>query len=291
METLQHIIPLLITSSLAGLVLAVGLHADRGDVMYVIRRPPLLARAILAVLIVPPVAAWLLVSIAPLDLPVKAGILLMAISPVPPLVPGKELAVGGRKEYAYGLYVAMALLTVVSVPLLVAIAARLFGRDDFVSIRHMAQTVLLGVLLPLAIGIFIRRVAPHFAERAWSVVYKGSMVLVLLAFTPVLVKAWPAFTDLIGNGALLAMAAGTIIALIAGHVLGGPDRRDRATLATAASVRHPGIAMSLAGAFAHDPRVTAAILLFMVVGLVISVPYTMWVRRRSGRAPSTIAHA
>ena len=114
MEALKQILPLLLTLSLAGLVMTVGLKSGHGDLIYVLRRPSLLLKAILAVEVIPPLAAAALVWMLPLEPAVKAGIMLMAISPVPPLVPGKQLKIGGRKEYAYGVYVAMALLTIVA---------------------------------------------------------------------------------------------------------------------------------------------------------------------------------
>lgn len=290
MEALQTLIPILIGLSLAGLVLAVGLHADRGDLLSVLRNPRELWRAVLAVIIIPPIAAGLLVSMLPLEPVVKAGIMMMAISPVPPLVPGKEIGMGARKSYAYGLYVAMALLTVISVPVVLAVTSALFGRSDSISVGVIAETLLLGVLLPLAVGVLIRRLAPALAEGWWRRIYVISMALVLLAFLPVIIKAWPAIASLIGNGTLLAMAIVTMIAIAVGHLLGGPDLRDRATLAIAASVRHPGIAITIAGLSFQDRRVSAAILLFMVVGLVVSIPYTMWVKRHLS-PPTHPAHA
>ncbi|HEX5006721.1 MAG TPA: hypothetical protein VFV70_06380 [Hyphomonadaceae bacterium] len=290
MEALQALIPVLLTVSLAGLVLAVGLNAARQDLLYVLTRPRLLFRALASVLVIPPIVAGLVIAFLPIEPVAKAGIMLMAISPVPPLVPGKELGVGGRKNYAYGLYVAMALLTIVSVPLVLAITTALFDRNDHISVASIARTTFLGVLLPLAAGLAIRAMAPEFAQRVWGLVYKISLILVLVAFLPIIVKVWPAIQQLIGNGTLLAMALVTLICLAVGHTLGGPELRDRATLAVASSVRHPGIAMALASVNFDDPRVTAAVLLFMLVGLVVSIPYTMWVKRHQ-HPPSMAAHA
>jgi bile acid:Na+ symporter, BASS family len=290
MEALQTLIPVLLTLSLAGLVLAVGLNASRQDLLYVLTRPALLFRAIASVLVIPPIVAGVLIALLPIDPVAKAGIMLMAISPVPPLVPGKELGVGGRKNYAYGLYVAMALFTVVSVPLVMAITTTLFDRSGHVSVVGIAQTTFLGVLLPLAIGLAVRAMAPGIASRAWGIVYKLSMLLVLAAFLPIIIKVWPAIQQLVGNGTVVVMAIVTLICLAVGHTLGGPELRDRATLAVASSVRHPGIAMSIASASFNDPRISAAVLLFMLVGLVVSIPYTMWVKRHQ-HPPSMAAHA
>jgi BASS family bile acid:Na+ symporter len=290
MEALQTLIPLLITLSLAGLVLAVGLNSSRHDLLYVLSRPRLLLRAIASVLVIPPIVAGLLIALLPIEPVAKAGIMLMAVSPVPPLVPGKELGIGGRKNYAYGLYVAMALLTIISVPLVLGIVSTLFGRHVEVSVASIARTTALGVLAPLAIGLVIRSLAPGFASKAWGVVYKLSMLLIVLAVLPIIVKAWPALQQLVGNGTLLAMAVVTLICLAVGHMLGGPELRDRATLAMASSVRHPGIAMSIASVSIADPRVSAAVLLYLLVGLVVSIPYTIWVKQHQ-HPPSMAAHA
>ena len=279
MEFIKQLVPLLLTGSLAGLVLAVGLNTERGDLLYVFKRPRLLGRAVLAVMVIPPIIAGILVWILPVSPPVKAGIMLMAVAPVPPLVPGKELGIGGRKAYAYGVYVAMALLTIISVPLVFNVAAHVFGRDDTVQVVTILATVFTGVIIPLAIGLLVRRLAPALAARIWRWVYRLSMLLVVVAFVPILAKVWGPMMTLVGNGAVAGMALVALICLAGGHILGGPDRIDRATLATAASVRHPGIAMALASANMTDPRVTAAVLLFMLVGLVVTLPYTMWVKR------------
>jgi BASS family bile acid:Na+ symporter len=104
MDALKAVLPLLISLSLAGLVLRVGLDADLADILELWRRPAKLLKAVLAVNVVVPLAALALVILVPLSPPARIGILLMAISPVPPLVPGKQLKVGGEKSYAYSLY-------------------------------------------------------------------------------------------------------------------------------------------------------------------------------------------
>ncbi|MBP7705559.1 MAG: hypothetical protein KA105_09795 [Caulobacter sp.] len=289
MEALAKLIPILLTVSLAMLVLAVGMNSGKGELQYVFRRPPLLAKGVLAVIVIPPVAAGLLIAALPLHPVVEAGIMLMAISPVPPLVPGKELSIGGRKEYAYGLYCAMALLTIVSVPLVLALTSRVFGRHDGVPVADIARTVGLGVVLPLAVGLVIHRLWPAFAGRAWSLVNKTGLLLVVLAFLPIIIKVWPALMGLVGDGTLAIMAVVTLIAIAGGHLLGGPNLEDRATLAMASSVRHPGIAMSLAASEFADQRISAAVLLFMLVGLVVAVPYTVWIKRRLRTAPPVAA--
>jgi len=281
LEALKQIIPILLTVSLAGLVLTVGLRSVRGDLIYVLTRPSFLLKAIVAVDVIPIAAAILLTLFLPLEPVVKAGIVLMAISPVPPLVPGQELGLGGRKEYAYGVYVAIALLAVITVPIASEIATRAFGRNDSPDFVQVAKSVVLGVVIPLAVGMVVRLVAPTVAARLAPWVYRLSMLLVFAAFLPILLSIWPEMMSLVGNGTLLAMAAVTAIGLAGGHLLGGPELRDRSTLAIASSIRHPGIAMMLANANFADKRVTAAVLLFLLVGVAVGIPYRMWIKRHA----------
>jgi BASS family bile acid:Na+ symporter len=278
---MKELLPILITLSLAGLVLNVGLNSKHGDLVYVLQRPVLLLKAFIAIDVIPPIAAILLVLALPLEPVVKAGIVLMAISPVPPLVPGQQIGIGARKEYAYGVYVAMALLTIIVVPVVFAIASEIFGRSDRISFAAIGASVLKGVLLPLGISLVIRHFWPDLAIKIAPWIYKLSMLLVVLAFLPIIVTLWPAIVDLVGNGTLLAMSIVILIALAGGHFLGGPEPIDRATLAIASSVRHPGIAMMIASANFNDKRVTAAILLFLLVGFMIAIIYKAWFRHRT----------
>ena len=112
------------------------------------------------------------------------------------------------------------------------------------------------------------------------------MVLLVLGLALVLVTVWPAIKVLIGNGTLLAMALVVAVALAAGHLLGGPELGERGALAMAAATRHPGIAIMVATAAGGDKRVSAAIVAFLLVGLIVSTPYQTWMKRRAGGRPN-----
>lgn len=281
MEALQALLPLVITASLAALVVALGLDADPDDLLYLFKRPLLLAKAILAVNVAVPVAAALMISLFPLSPIVKAGIMLMAVSPVPALVPGKELKTGAQKAYCYGLYAALIVLAVVIVPVTVAILGRIYGREVSLPVATLARNVALSVLLPPAVGLLVRRLAPGFATRAAPAVRRIAMLLLVLAATPVIIAAWPAIIALVGNGTLAAVALVAAIALTAGHLLGGPDPQNRAALALTSATRHPGIAMMIVSVNQGDKHVAAAVLTFVLVSIVVAIPYQIWLKRRA----------
>ena len=279
MDMLHELITLALHASLLLLALGIGLDAGTGDVLFVLRRPRLLLRAMLAVVVVVPLVAVLLVALLPLDQQVETAIVLMAVSPLPPIVLSKEIRSGGRKDYAYGLLVAAGALSIVTVPAAVAILAAVFDVHAAVSPLAVAQLVFVSLFLPLGIGMGLRALAPGPAVRAAPVVGKLALGLMGLALLPVLLTAAPELARLIGNGAVLVMVAAVLAGLAAGHLLGGPEPQERIALALSSATRHPGIAMLIAGANAYGSEVRAAILLFVVVGLLAAIPYQLWLRR------------
>lgn len=282
MELLKQLIPILITLSLGLLIVSCAMASSYGQFAYVLRRPALLIRAVIAIDVIPLAAALLVLSFAPgIPYAAKAAILLMAISPVPPLVPGKALKFGGRPDYVYGLQNAMPLLALVTVPLLGLVVDSFYGSAALFPLSVVATNVALGLVLPLLIGIALGRwIAPDFSRRAAPVVAKLGMALVVIAFVPVIIGSWGAMMTLIGDGTLVAMAVVIAVAIAGGHLIGGEQPEDRATLAFASATRHPGIALALAGANHADPTVSAGVLLFLLVGLVAMIPYQLAIKKR-----------
>jgi len=281
MEAIKQLLPILLTVSLGLLVVAAGMASSRGDFVYVLRQPGLLAKAVLAIVVFPLLAAMLILGIFPISPPARAGILLMAISPVPPLMPGKALKFGGEAEYVYGLQAAFALLAIVTVPLLGSFIARFYGVDAEFPISVVVSNIFMGLIVPLAIGLALGRWL--FRDASPKVPQKISMIanlLVLIAFLPILIVAWPQIRALIGDGSVVAMALVVVLALAGGHFLGGRSLADRSTLGFAAAIRHPGIALALAGANHSDKSISAAVLLFMLVGIIVLIPYQILLRRK-----------
>ena len=68
-------------------------------------------------------------------------------------------------------------------------------------------------------------------------------------------------------------------ALLIGHVLGGPDPRERTALAIATVTRHPGLALFMATASFPNLPVLPPILSVIVGCVIVSIPYTAWRKR------------
>lgn len=280
--SIATLILLAIQLSLALLVFSIGLAATVGDATYLFRRPRLLIRSLLSMNVVMPLFAAMLAASFDLRPVVKASLVLLAISPLPPIFPKKALKAGGEFSYTIGLLVAATLIAIVFIPLALELLQRAFDIPLQMSPAAVVALVLWNLLLPLAIGIAIHRLAPGFAERAGKPIAQIAGIVLLVALLLIVVRVWPAMMSLIGKRTVVAMVVFALVGLAAGHLLGGPNPENRTVLALSTATRHPGIAIAIASANFPDQKLApAAILLYLLVSGIVSRPYLAWTKRRS----------
>ena len=283
--TAQQAIVLAIQASMAVIVFCLGLQSRWRDISGLIAQPALLARSLVAMyVVVPIIVAWLCASFD-LHHALKVALIVLSVSPVPPILPKKELKAGGDTSYAVGLLAISGLVAIVFVPGAVTLLGALFRRPAGVPMTLVAQVVLTSVLAPLAAGFVVRWLLPNLATKVAKPLSVAATVVLVVACIPVLIGTWNAMLALIGNFTLAAIAVVTAIALGVGHLLGGPMPDDRTVLALSTAARHPGLAVAIAHAVAPDDKsVPAAILLAFLVGSIAAIPY---VKRRARRHAET----
>lgn len=285
----QQIILLVLQLAVLGTVLGFGLKARPADLLYLLHRPGLLARSLLAVLVVVPVLAVLLVKTIDMELPIRATLVALAISPVPPLLPRKQGKAGGAESYGLGLMILLALLAIVAIPLTVLILELVFHRDFDVAPGRIAHLVIMSTILPLSIGMAVRAIFPAFAARLQPIVRMVSIILLLLGTFAMLAGTWGVIWRANHGGAVFAIAALVIAGLAVGHFLGGPEPEHSTVLALSAACRHPAIALTVVSTAYPEERFAGVILLYLLVSAVLCIPYVAWVKRRmrKAEAPAT----
>jgi len=283
---LATLIPIAIRTSIFLLVFALGLGANFNEALYLLRRPVQLVKSLVAMNLIMPALAVALVAAFDLHYALKVALIALALSPVPPILPKKQLKAGGSAHYTVGLLFSAALLTIVSIPLSVEVIGRMFDKPAHVTPARVALIVSVTVIAPLAAGILVRHFAPRFAERIARPVSLFATVALAAGVLPIVYAAWPAAVALVGNGTLAVIAVFVVAGLAAGHVLGGPDPDDRVVLALATATRHPGVAMAVAHAVTPGEKlVLGAVLWYLVVGLIVSAIYLAWRRQQADAAP------
>jgi len=289
--SLAQLIPLALEISIGLIVLAIGLRATPGDLTYVLRKPSLLLRSVLAMNVLMPLVAAGIAAAFHLRPAVEAALILLAVSPVPPILPGKEQKAGGNVSYAVGLLAVSAVLAIGSAPASIVLIGKLFGYSLDVPVARVVKVVASSVLVPLILGAIVRRLVPGAARVAKGLSRIGSVVL-LLGIVPVLVTTVPKMFALLGGFTLVAGAAFALVSLLVGHLLGGPAEDDRTVLALSTASRHPGVALAMGAAIANDPKsLSAAVLFTFLVSVIVTGPYVKWRKRGGAAHPAPAAQA
>jgi BASS family bile acid:Na+ symporter len=282
--TLQQVVILALQASIVLTVFGFGLGATLRDLQYLVRRPGLLARSLLAMFVIMPIAALVLNRILPLRPVLKIALVALAISPVPPLLPMKETKAGGESAYALGLMMVVSLLAIVVMPLWAQWLAWFAGREIQAPPGVIATTLITMIVLPLVAGAVIRRNAPAAAARLARPTKLVSTVLLVVSVAVLVAASFRAVVELIDVTSVLAIAVFVAIGLAAGHWLGGPQPDEATVLALSTASRHPAIALAVSKInFPDEPLLGATILLYLILSAFLSVPYV--VRQRSVLVP------
>ena len=284
--SLMQLIGLAINASMFLVVFALGLRSKLADVTYLGRHPGLFFRSIVAMNVVMLLFAIAVIMLFNPPAPIKIALVALSVSPVPPVLPGKQFAAGGSAGYTIGLLAGAAIVSVAFVPFVIEMLGRIFSVDMHEPISKVSSVVLISVVIPLVAGIVLRKFAPAFAERAAAPISTIATVLLVIAVLPVLVVAAPTFWSLVGNGVLICLIAFTLVGIAVGHLLGGPNPHNRAVLALATGTRHPGIAIAISSInFPSQKSVLAVVLFHLIIGAIVSLPYV----RRHKKIPAAAA--
>jgi BASS family bile acid:Na+ symporter len=281
---LKHLVMLVLQLSILATVFTFGLRATTADMLHLVRRPGLLARSIVAMFVIMPVLAVVLVRGFEFTPAVEVELLALAIAPIPPMLPRRETKAGGEGAYGIALMATIGLLSILIVPLAVWVLGTYFDRDIAMPFSTIALIVGKSIVAPLLAGMIVHAFFPKVAERIAGPVGIAAFVILIAAALVIFFANVQAIWAVIGSGNVLALAIFIIVGLLVGHFLGGPDPESRIVLALSTACRHPAVAFAIASAGAPGERFGGAILLYLLLSLVVAIPYLKWVRRKVPQA-------
>ena len=275
------ILSIVAAATLFTVMFDLGLAIVPGEFRWVLQHPAQLLKGLFCVLIAVPVIA--LVVTRALDLPrlAEVGIVLMAISPGAPVALRRSLGAGGHRSFAPALQIAVAILAVVSMPLSIAALDEYYGTRAVIAPQHLARQVFFAQLLPLALGMVMTRLFVTTAARLAPRLHRLGGVLLIMFLVVVLIDILPV---VIGAGwhVAAAIAIVTVLALAAGHLLGGPEPATRTATAITSAARNPGLALLVLTLNASQPAIAATVLAYVMVSALTVIPYAIW-RSRMAR--------
>jgi|SRR5271156_530736 len=268
---------ILLKVAVAIIILAIGMDSTLRDATYLWRRPGLLLRSVLAMYMLVPLAALALVKVLTLAPGVEIALLVLAVSAGAPLLPRKLMKIGDG-AYIFSLVLTSSLLAILLVPAWLAVIGPLLDYPVSLRPERVALVLAKSFLLPLAVGMAVRRLFPAIAERVGNRLITMAGLVLMGCAVALLILHWDILIVARWSGVLI-LAGLIAISLAIGHLLGGPVEDDRTALAIACATRHIGIAV-LVAASVPGPRTSVLIAFYALMSAVISIPYLRWRRRR-----------
>jgi BASS family bile acid:Na+ symporter len=271
---------LFVKITIFSLMLATGINLSFEKMLSLWRKPALLFRAFLAVVVLVPTVVIVLLKLFNLSSDVMIGLALLAASVGAPLTTKRSQMAGARFRYSASLQLTLALLTVVITPLILTIFAILFhGIPDKIKILEVAQQVTVVQFLPVAIGLLLQKFGTKYAEIIADplTMISNSLFLVLIVVAsiiglPLLLKVW--------GLPLVVIAILVIVSLAIGHFLGGPDDDKRSVLAIACIARNVGLALFIAVLNDMQEKVFPTLVAYLIIGSCLGIFYSIWNKRQ-----------
>lgn len=244
-------------------MLCIGMSATLDDMLALLRERSRAMRAIVANILVPPVVAFALVWLFPLDSAVATVLLLLAFAPGGINAVQFSTKTPGQIASAGELLFLLSAIGLVTAPVA---AGWLLPAEASVSIPidQLTFRIVALVAAPLAIGMAIRASAPGIAGK----LYKPAMLISTIAFIASVILSLSVRQDalgVLGMDTAIAMLGFILILMAVGWVMGGPDADSRQVLAVTTNLRNVGLVYVLVDECCNDPLFSTSVLAFMAM--------------------------
>jgi BASS family bile acid:Na+ symporter len=278
--SVDRAINLLAAVTLIQMMVTIGLGATIPQVIAVARDPRLLLRAALGNYLLVPAAAVTLLLLFRAQPMVAAGFLIAAVCPGAPFGPPFTALARGNVAAAVGLMVILAASSAVMAPLLLYFMLPLVSGDQAaqVNVGKLIGTLFGAQLIPLGIGLAVRRVRPLLADRLKGPFGKLSTILNLVTFGAIIAAQFHVLRE-IRPSAYAGMLVLVLLSIAAGWGTGVTGPGNRAAMVMATAVRNVGVAMVIAtGSFAGTAAVTAATAFGVFQTVLMAAAALVWGR-------------
>jgi predicted Na+-dependent transporter len=271
---MAEIIINVIMGSVILLMLGAGLNIEIKEIIDLAKRFRLVVIGILANFLVFPLLTILCLIWVPLSPDIKIGIMLMAAAPIAPMapVPFVEKA-KGDVIYSVGLMVIVAILSIVFTPLILSLSIPESVGGVTLNPLSIVKTLLMVQLIPISIGMIIRRTKPKWADSLIKFVPRIGQIGLLIGVGFLIAKQASQIIS-IDILAYLIMIILSIIALFVGdRMLIGEASDKKRALAISTAIRNIPLAFLIATENFGDSIVGPVTLVFSVFTMVLAVVY------------------
>jgi BASS family bile acid:Na+ symporter len=228
-----------------------------------------------ATFLIPPAIALLVANLFHLTRGEMVGLFMVGAAPGAPLLTRNMARKGFDMHLAASYQVWAALMIPIMIPIVVIVAAKLYGRNIWIPPTSLFQQIVYKQLLPLAVGMAIAWLIPQLAQRFQPVLNMLGNLLFTGLIAVVLFKMGPALKDVtpLVPVAVLLLAAGSMGAILLVRL---NDTLIRQTFAICNANRHVGLALLLSNQYVQARNALPVVACYALLIPFIVIAYAKY---------------
>ncbi len=277
MKTIADLIVLVfVVSSIS----SVGLSLSWQQIVVPLRQIRLVVLSLLVNFVVVPIFAVAIARGLALNEPQAVGLILLGAAAGAPFLP--KLIETARGDVA----LSVALMVVLMVGSLICLPLSLPYMLPGVSVNSLkiARSLLVTMILPLGLGLVLKRCYPAWADRLRVPLNAISQLALVVALLLICVDQFSGLQQLIASWAIPACVALLVLSFGLGYVVGGRAKGSRQVIGFGTAARNIPAALLIGGQNFEHPQVVLMIVLSALISVAVFVPATLFIARRSQSA-------
>jgi BASS family bile acid:Na+ symporter len=261
-------------------MLAMGMSLTITQIIQPLKNTRLVVLALLANFVLVPLLAFGIILLIPMEQSLQIGLAVLATAAGAPFLPKLVQGAKGNIALSVGLMVLLMVVTIVYIPIVLP----LLLQGVQVNPWDIAQSLIVLMLIPLAIGLLMKSHSPESATHWGPVMNKISSLAILILLIVGLGLNASNILDMIGTGALLALLLFIIGSLMIGFILGGRDPGMRSVMGLGTAQRNVSAAIVVAAQNFPEGNTLTFILVASILLLLVLLPTAKSLGRRSQAA-------
>jgi BASS family bile acid:Na+ symporter len=266
-EILETLALLSVLVFVIGSMASMGLSLRMAQIIAPLKNVRLVVLALVANFVLVPLLAYVITLVVDLDEPIRIGLILLSTAAGAPFLPKLVEVAKGSTAFSVGLMVLLMVITIVYLPLVLPL---LLG-DVQVNPWDIAQSLIMLMLIPLAIGLFVKARYAEMAAKVQPVMGQASNFALILLTVLGLVLNFSNMIDLVGTMGILVGIIFIVLSLVVGYFLGGSEAGNRSVMGLGTAQRNISAALVVAGQN-FDADVITYIMVIAIIGLVVLMP-------------------
>ena len=275
-ELLETLAQLAVLVFVISSMLSMGLSLTTKQIINPLKDTRLVILALVANFVVVPIAAYLITVVLPLDESIEVGLILISMAAGAPFLPKLVQVAKGNTAFSVGLMVLLMVVTIVFLPIVLPLVLQ--GVE--VNPLDIAQSLVVMMLIPLAIGLFVKARYDDAAEKILPTFASASNIAILALIILGVVLNFEAMIALVGSLGILAAIIFVAVALGTGYLLGGSDRNIKSVMGLGTGQRNIAAALVVA-AQNFDSEVVTYILVIAMISFLLLFPAAGELGKRS----------